>query len=108
MVNTSGQPLQCMVDFCVIPMGVGTSVSKEITECRRVLERSGLSYNMHSYGTTVEGEWDEVMRVVRQCHDAVHAMGCERISTTMKVGTRTDKKQSMQDKLDKVEELLKQ
>lgn len=98
--------MNVMIDLCVVPMGVGVSVSPHVTACQRVIRDSGLSHSMHAYGTNIEGSWDDVMAVVKRCHDAVHEMGAPRISTTIKLGTRTDKQQSMHDKVSSVESLL--
>ncbi|AOS97541.1 hypothetical protein AUP74_02118 [Microbulbifer aggregans] len=95
-------------DLCVIPMGVGVSVGEYIAECQRVLCEAGLTHHMHAYGTNIEGEWDEVMAAIKQCHERVHALGAPRISTTLKLGTRTDRSQSLQDKIDSVESKLDQ
>lgn len=95
-----------MLDFCVVPLGVGVSVSAHVAECQRVLQASGLSHQMHPYGTVVEGEWDQVFAVLRQCHERVHAMGAPRITTSLRLGTRIDREQSMEDKLDSVRKLL--
>ena len=57
---------------------------------------------MHSYGTNVEGEWDDVMAAIKQCHEKLHDMGAPRIGSTIRLGTRTDREQSMQDKIDSV------
>lgn len=43
--------MHCVADFCVIPMGVEVGVSKWIAEAQRVVEASGLTYNMHGYGS---------------------------------------------------------
>ncbi len=95
-----------MVDLCVVPMGVGVSVSAYVAECERVIERAGLRKQLHPYGTVIEGEWDAVMAVVKQCHEAVHALGAPRVFTTLKLGTRTDRTQTMQDKIDSVVQKL--
>jgi uncharacterized protein (TIGR00106 family) len=95
-----------IVDFCLVPVGAGTSLSPYIAACQTVLEEAGLSHSLHSYGTTIEGEWDAVFAAVKQCHERVHNMGAPRITTTIKAGTRTDKAQSMQDKVDSVKALL--
>ena len=87
-------------------MGVGVSVSPYVAECQKVLEEAGLTFQMHAYGTNIEGDWDEVMKAVKTCHERVHAMGAPRINTTMKLGTRIDKTQSMQDKIDSVTDKL--
>lgn len=98
--------MHVIVDLCVVPLGVGLSLSPYIAECQRVLQRAGLSHTMHAYGTNIEGEWDAVMAAVRTCHEAVHAMGAARITSTLKVGTRVDIEQSMADKCRSVEEKL--
>lgn len=61
---------------------------------------------MHSAGTTVEGSWDEVMRIIGQCHAMLHANGVVRIQSDIRIGTRTDKKQSFDDKVAAVRKIL--
>lgn len=100
--------MKVMLDFCVVPLGVGVSVSAHVAECQRVLTELGLPHQMHPYGTVVEGEWDAVFHALRLCHERVHAMGAPRISTSIRLGTRTDREQTMQDKLDSVQRLLAQ
>lgn len=98
--------MHVVVDLCVIPIGVGVSLSDYIAECQRILEKAGVSFELHAYGTNVEGEWDDVFAAVKECHQKVHAMGAPRIATTLKVGTRTDRAQSMTDKVSSVNEKL--
>lgn len=98
--------MHVIVDLCVVPVGVGVSVSAHVAACQRVLEEAGLDHTLHAYGTNIEGEWDAVFAAIRRCHEVVHEMGAPRITTTIKAGTRTDRAQSMQDKLDSVEALL--
>lgn len=98
--------MQVMIDLCLIPIGVGVSLSPYIAQCQRIIEEAGLDHQMHSYGTNIEGPWDDVMAAVKRCHEAVHGMGAPRITSTMKLGTRIDKMQSMQDKVDSVNGLL--
>ena len=105
-LNNIAKPLHTVIDFCLIPLGVGVSLSPYIAECQKVLEERKLSYQLHAYGTNIEGEWDDVFAAVKACHEAVHALGAPRITSTVKVGTRTDREQSMQDKIDSVKKLL--
>lgn len=98
--------MKVIADVCIIPIGVGVSVSKEVTECERILRETGLKTKLHGYGTNIEGEWDEVFAAVKQCHEALHTMGVQRVSTTIRVGSRTDKAQTIEDKIRKVEEQL--
>ncbi|MDP5210049.1 MULTISPECIES: MTH1187 family thiamine-binding protein [unclassified Microbulbifer] len=98
--------MKVIADLCVIPLGVGLSVSAYVAECERVLAEAGLTHELHAYGTNIEGEWDAVMAAVKMCHERVHAMGAERISTSLKLGTRLDRNQSLQDKIDSVRSKL--
>lgn len=98
--------MHVIVDLCVIPLGVGTSASPYVVACERVLSEAGLEHQLHAYGTNVEGEWDAVMAAVKRCHEVVHGMGAPRISSTLRVGTRTDRHQTMQEKVRSVQEKL--
>ncbi len=94
--------MNVIMDLCIVPMGVGVSVSQYVVACHEVLEAEGLTTKLHAYGTNIEGEWEEVMSAVKKCHEKVHEMGAPRITTTIKMGTRTDRVQSMDDKIDSV------
>jgi uncharacterized protein (TIGR00106 family) len=98
--------MRVIVDVCIIPLGVGVSVSKYVAACERVLSEAGLSPQLHANGTNVEGEWDEVFAAVKRCHEVVHELGAPRISTSLRVGTRTDRHQTGQDKIRSVEAQL--
>ncbi len=98
--------MNVIVDLGVIPLGVGVSVSKYIAACQKVLQDAGLRTHMHAYGTNIEGDWDTVFAAIKRCHEVIHEMGAPRISTVIKVGTRTDKPQTMEEKVKSVEEKL--
>jgi len=98
--------MKVIADLCVVPLGVGVSVSRYVAACERVLRDAGLKIQLHAYGTNLEGEWDEVFSAIRRCHEVIHEMGAPRISTTIKVGTRTDRDQTMEDKIRSVESKL--
>ncbi len=100
--------MHVIVDLCVVPLGAGLSVSPYIAACQQVLRDAGLEHHLHAYGTNIEGEWDAVFQAIRRCHEVVHEMGAPRITTTIKVGTRTDRTQHMQDKIDSVCRLLEE
>lgn len=99
--------MNVIVDLCVVPIGVGISVSKYVAACERVLAEAGLSHQLHAYGTNIEGDWDRVFAAIKRCHEVVHELGAPRISTTIKLGTRTDRPQTMADKVRSVEEKLR-
>lgn len=98
--------MKVLVDLCIVPIGVGVSLSPYIAACEKVLADANLKTALHSYGTNIEGEWDAVFAAVKRCHEVVHAMGAPRITTTLKLGTRTDRAQTMEDKVQSVREKL--
>ena len=98
--------MKVLVDVSVIPIGVGVSLSKYVAACEKVFEEAGLEAVLHAYGTNIEGEWDEVFAAVKRCHEVLHEMGAPRVSASLRVGTRTDRDQSLADKVRSVQEKL--
>jgi uncharacterized protein (TIGR00106 family) len=95
--------MKVIADFSLVPIGVGVSVSKYVVECEKIFKAAGLKTNLHAYGTNIEGEWDDVFAAIKRCHERVHQMGAPRISSTLRFGTRTDRMQTMEDKIKSVE-----
>jgi uncharacterized protein (TIGR00106 family) len=98
--------MKVIMDLCVVPLGVGVSVSSHVAACERILKDAGLKTQLHAYGTNIEGEWDAVLAAVKKCHETVHAMGAPRVSSIIKLGTRTDRDQTMDDKVKSVQAKL--
>ena len=96
-----------IVAFSISPSGGDESggVSAAVAEAVRVVRASGLPNETNAMFTNIEGEWDDVFAAVKRCHEVVHEMGAPRITTSLKIGTRTDRDQSMQQKVDAVVEL---
>lgn len=94
--------MKVIVDFCIIPIGVGVSVSNYIAACQLIFKKAGLKTQMHAYGTNLEGEWDNVFEAIKECHEIVHEMGAPRITATLKLGTRIDREQTMDEKVQSV------
>jgi uncharacterized protein (TIGR00106 family) len=99
--------MKVLVDVSVVPIGVGVSLSKYVAACERVLTEAGLKTALHAYGTNVEGEWDAVFAAIKRCHEVLHEMGVPRIGSTLRVGTRIDREQTLEDKVRSVEEKLR-
>ena len=91
--------MKIIADLCIVPMGVGPSVSRYIRDVRDIIDASGLQYDMHANGTNIEGEMAAVTACVEACCERLHEMGVERIFCTMSFSTRNDKAQTMADKL---------
>jgi uncharacterized protein (TIGR00106 family) len=95
--------MKVLADLSVIPLGVSGSLAPHVAACERILQNAGLHPQLHANGTNVEGDWDTVFAALRRCHEAVHAMGAARIATTVRLGTRTDRDQSLDDKVRRVQ-----
>ena len=98
--------MKVIVDLCVVPIGVGVHLAPCIAACEKVLSKAGLKIQLHPNGTAIEGEWQLVFAAIEACHQVVHAMDCPRAITTVKINTRTDKEQSLEDKVASVQALL--
>jgi uncharacterized protein (TIGR00106 family) len=107
-ISKSGYSMKVIMDLCIVPIGVGVSLSGYVAACEKVLKKSGLMYQLHANGTNIEGEWDPVFEAVKECHKRVHQMGALRIFSTIKVSTRIDREQSMAAKMSSVERKLRE
>jgi uncharacterized protein (TIGR00106 family) len=87
--------MQATAEIQVIPIGVGVSVRKEVERARQLLVESGLRVEMHAYGTNVEGELKEILAVIERVHETLHREGVVRLTSAIKLGTRTDKAPSL-------------
>jgi len=100
--------MQVIVDLTIVPIGVGVSLSPYVAACEKILSAAGLTIALHANGTNIEGEWDSVFSAIERCHQELHSMGAPRIFTVIKMGTRTDKAQGMDDKIRSVQSKLRE
>ncbi|MBN1566432.1 MAG: MTH1187 family thiamine-binding protein [Acidobacteria bacterium] len=98
--------MKVIADFCIIPLGVGVSLASYVAECEKILANAGLKIRLHSNGTDIEGEWEQVMQAVKACHQKLHETGVPRITSILHIGTRVDREQTLEDKIRSVEEKL--
>lgn len=98
--------LPCIVDVMIVPSGVGASHSEQIARAIRCFnDDPALTVATHSMGTCLEGEWDAVMGAVKFVTLELHTAGVGRVTTTLKVSTRTDKQDySMAYKMQRIQE----
>jgi uncharacterized protein (TIGR00106 family) len=94
-----------LLDFTMTPLGKGESVSKFVARCLEVVAASGLDYRLHAMGTTLEGDLDEVLAVVRRCFEVLQP-DCARISCSIKIDFRKGSGGRLESKVQKVEALL--
>ena len=98
--------MEVLAGLTVVPLGVGVSLSAYVAECEKILVEAGLRPQLHANGTNVEGEWDEVFAALRRCHERLHELGAPRVTTSLQVGTRTDRDQTLDDKVRSVRSRL--
>jgi uncharacterized protein (TIGR00106 family) len=91
--------MKATAEIQVIPIGAGVSVRAEVKRAHELLQDSGLTVALHAYGTNVEGELGAILEAVQMVHETLHAEGVQRLSTAVKLGTRTDKEPSLGSKL---------
>ena len=94
-----------LVAFSVTPIGVGEGVAEQVAEAVRVVRESGLPNRTDAMFTTIEGDWDETMAVVKRAVDAVAARA-PRVSVTLKADIRPGVTGALQGKLDALEQHL--
>ena len=91
--------MKAVAEIQVVPIGAGVSVRAQVRRAQQVIHESGLEIQEHSFGTNVEGELETILQVVARIHEVLHAEGTTRLSTAIKLGTRTDKDPDLASKL---------
>ena len=94
-----------IVEFSVVPIGKGESVSQYVAECLKIVEASGIDYRLNPMGTVLEGDYDQVMDVVRKCHMRVMELS-PRVITSVKIDDRRGRKNMLSGKIQSVEKAL--
>lgn len=97
--------MSVMVEFSVLPLGKGESLSRTVARVLKIVAESGVSYRANPMGTVLEGSWDEVMDVVKQCHAEAMKKG-GRVVTSIKIDDRKGAGRRMEKKLGSVERKL--
>jgi uncharacterized protein (TIGR00106 family) len=91
--------------FSVTPMGVGESVGELVADAVQIVRESGLANETNAMFTNLEGDWDDVMGVIKRCVDSV-AERAPRVSVVIKIDHRPGVEDAMQHKVDAVERRL--
>jgi uncharacterized protein (TIGR00106 family) len=94
-----------VVDFSIMPVGKGESLSADVAEVVKLVKESGLPWRLGPMSTTVEGQWDEVMGLVKRCRDKVLA-GCNRVYLVMNIDDRKGATGRITGKIESVEAKL--
>jgi uncharacterized protein (TIGR00106 family) len=94
-----------VVEFSVVPIGRGESVSGLVARVADLVDRSGLPYRLTAMGTIVEGDWDEVFALIRRCHETMRGQA-GRVSTHIAVDDRDQARGRLEGKVRKIEDIL--
>ncbi len=94
-----------LLEFSMTPLDKGESVSEQVSRSLEIIDSSGLPYRLNPMGTVIEGEFDEVISVVKKCFDRM-SEDCSRISTGIKIDYRKGKKGRIESKIKSVESRL--
>ena len=90
-----------LLEFSMSPMDKGESVSNYVSGSLEIISESGVDYRLNPMGTVLEGEWDEVMTVVKQCYEKMRS-DCKRITCSIKIGYRYGKRGRLETKMSSV------
>src|SRR5207237_10269200 len=78
-----------LLEFSMSPLGKGESVGKYVARSLEIVDKSGVDYRLNPMGTVLEGDWDDVLGVVKQCCERMRK-DCNRISCSIKVDYRKE------------------
>lgn len=94
-----------LVEFSVVPIGSGSSLSEVVAGVLELVDSSGLPYKINPMGTVVEGEWEEVLPLIKRCHDSAMKRG-ERVMTHIAIDDRKGKPDRIDRKVKSIEDRL--
>ncbi len=97
--------MSTVAELAIFPMDQGESVSAYVARCVSIIRESGLPYKVGPMGTSIEGEWDQVMETVSQCMKALQA-DCSRVYMTMTADYRKDRENAIRGKIDSLNRYL--
>ncbi len=91
-----------LAEFSIVPVGLGSSIGDQLAEVLKVVDASGLPYKINPMGTVVEGEWDDVMKLIKKCHATV-MKNSERAVTAISIDDRKGKPNRIEEKVKSIE-----
>jgi len=94
-----------LAEFSIVPIGMGSSIGDRLAEVLKIVDASGLPYKINPMGTVVEGEWDEIIKLIKKCHMAVIKKG-ERALTTISIDDRKGKRNRIDEKVKSIEKRI--
>lgn len=94
-----------LFELTIVPIGGDRSLSDEIAEVIKVIDDSGLVYQLTPSGTCIEGDWDEVMAAIRKCHDRTRQT-TSHVITNIRIEDEGDELNQIETNISRVEDKL--
>lgn len=94
-----------LLDLQIFPNDKGDSLSEYVARCVDVIDKSGLNYRFAPMGTTIEGSWEQVMKVVTDCYKALEK-DCNRITINIRIDARAGNESRLKSKVTSVENVV--
>ena len=94
-----------LAEFSIVPIGIGSSIGGQLAEVLKIVDASGLPYKINPMGTVVEGEWDEIMKLIKKCHQTIMKTG-ERALTNISIDDRKGKPHRIDAKVKSLEKRI--
>jgi uncharacterized protein (TIGR00106 family) len=91
-----------LAEFSIVPVGTGSSIGDQLAEVLKIVDTSGIPYKVNPMGTVIEGEWNDIMILIKKCHKAVMKNG-ERAITRIIIDDRKGKPNRIEEKVKSVE-----
>jgi len=94
-----------LAEFSIIPIGVGSSIGDQLARVLKIVDESGLPYKVNPMGTVIEGNWNDIMRLIKKCHDTIMKTE-DRVLTTVSIDDRKGKPNRIEEKVKSIEKRL--
>jgi uncharacterized protein (TIGR00106 family) len=97
--------MSVIINFSIFPLDKGESLSSYVARAIKIINQSGLPYELTAMGTSIEGEWSEVMDVVEKCFQALEK-DCNRVYLALKADYRKGPAGRLKGKVESVKQKL--
>lgn len=94
-----------LIEFSIIPIGAGSSIGDQLAKVLKIVDASGLPYKINPMGTVIEGSWNEIIKLIKKCHDTVMKFG-DRVYTTISIDDRKGKPNRIEEKVKSIEKRI--
>ena len=94
-----------LIEFSIIPIGAGSSIGDQLARVLKIVDASGLPYKVNPMGTVIEGSWNEIIKLIKKCHDTVMKSG-DRVYTTISIDDRKGKPNRIEEKVKSIEKRI--